>query len=154
MEALRELMAAVVAAIVRAFVPALVKEVKDGMADTCEDSRPDAALTERLQDRIRQAWNKTESPGTPPAGIRPGRFGSGGPRAKSPGRAALGMAACLFLSGCGVKTVYVPDGTPVRIREAIKAVKVWVMDADGKPKASVMDIPAGWYALSDPGTAR
>ena len=122
MDALRELIAFVVAAIVRAFVPALVKEVKDGMADTCEDSRPDAALTERLQDRIRQTWNG----------------------------AALGLAVCLFLSGCGVKTVYVPDGTPVRIREEVKGVKVWVMDADGKPRPSAMDIPAGWYALSDP----
>jgi len=122
----KEFILALVSAIVKAFAPALVKEVRDGLADTCEDSRPDPALQNRLQDHIRHTW----------------------------GGAALGLAVCLFLSGCGVKTVYVPDGTPVRIREAIKAVKVWVMDADGKPKASVMDIPAGWYALSDPGTAR
>lgn len=53
----------------------------------------------------------------------------------------------LFLAGCGVRTIYVPHGTPVRLRETVKDVKVWVKDADGQPVAGKMDLPEGWYAL-------
>jgi hypothetical protein len=51
------------------------------------------------------------------------------------------------LQGCFVRTIYVPDGAPVRLRETIEDAKVWVLDADGKPVASQMDLPEGWYAL-------
>ena len=53
----------------------------------------------------------------------------------------------LLLTGCAVRTVYVPHGTPVRLRDTIHDAKVWVKDADGKPVAGKMDIPNGWYAL-------
>ena len=53
----------------------------------------------------------------------------------------------LLLAGWGVRTVYVPHGTPVRLRETVKDVKVWVKDADGKPVPGRMDLPEGWYAL-------
>jgi hypothetical protein len=52
----------------------------------------------------------------------------------------------LLLAGC-MRTVYVPHGTPVRLRETVKDVKVWVKDADGEPVAGRMDIYEGWYAL-------
>jgi len=52
----------------------------------------------------------------------------------------------LLLTGC-VRTIYVPHGTPVRLRETVDDVKVWVKDADGKPVAGMMDLPEGWYAL-------
>ena len=52
----------------------------------------------------------------------------------------------LLLTGC-VRTIYVPHGTPVRLRQTVKNAKVWVKDADGKPVAGQMDIPNGWYAL-------
>ena len=52
----------------------------------------------------------------------------------------------MLLTGC-VRTVYVPHGTPVRLRETVKDAKVWVKDADGKPIAGKMDLPEGWYAL-------
>jgi len=55
----------------------------------------------------------------------------------------------LLLTGC-VRTIYVPHGTPVRLRETVKDVKVWVKDADGEPVAGKMDIPEGWYALPMP----
>ena len=50
------------------------------------------------------------------------------------------------LAGCGPKTVYVPSGTPVRLRETVKNVKVWVKTEAGI-EASVMDLPEGWYCL-------
>jgi len=52
----------------------------------------------------------------------------------------------LLLAGC-TRTIYVPHGTPVRLRETVEDVKVWVKDADGEPVAGKMDIPEGWYAL-------
>ena len=52
----------------------------------------------------------------------------------------------MLLAGC-TRTIYVPHGTPVRLRETVKNVKVWVKDADGKPVAGKMDLPEGWYAL-------
>jgi hypothetical protein len=55
----------------------------------------------------------------------------------------------LLLAGC-TRTIYVPHGTPVRLRETVKDVKVWVKDADGQPVTGRMDIYEGWYALPMP----
>jgi hypothetical protein len=56
----------------------------------------------------------------------------------------LGLA---FMSGCQPRTIYVPSGEPVRLRETIKNAKVWVKDSDGNAVAGEMDLPEGWYAL-------
>ena len=56
---------------------------------------------------------------------------------------AVGFTALLLLGGCGVRTIYAPDGTPVRLRETVEDVKVWVRDADGNTVAGVMDLPEG-----------
>ena len=50
-------------------------------------------------------------------------------------------------TGCGARTMYLPHYRPVRLRETVKDVKVWVKDADGEPVAGRMDLPEGWYAL-------
>jgi len=52
-------------------------------------------------------------------------------------------------AGC-VRTIYVPHGTPVRLRETVKDAKVWVKDSGGEPVAGKMDLPEGWYALPMP----
>jgi len=52
----------------------------------------------------------------------------------------------MLLTGC-VRTVYVPHGTPVRLRETVPDVKVWVKEADGQVVEGRMDLPEGWYAL-------
>ncbi|MBS3735536.1 MAG: hypothetical protein KGY99_11560 [Phycisphaerae bacterium] len=52
----------------------------------------------------------------------------------------------LLLTGC-VRTIYVPHGTPVRLRETVEDVKVWVKDANGEPVAGRMDLYEGWFAL-------
>ena len=52
----------------------------------------------------------------------------------------------LLLTGC-VRTIYVPHGTPVRLRETIHDAKVWVKDADGQTVAGRMDLPEGWFCL-------
>ena len=56
----------------------------------------------------------------------------------------------LLLTGC-VRTIYVPHGTPVRLRETVKDVKVWVKDSGGEPVAGRMDLYEGWFALPMPG---
>jgi hypothetical protein len=53
----------------------------------------------------------------------------------------------LVLPGCFTRTIYVPHGEPVRLREPVEDAKVWVMGADGKPVAGKMTLPEGWYAL-------
>ena len=53
----------------------------------------------------------------------------------------------LLASGCGMRTVYVPDGTPVRLAQTVHGVKVWVKDPSGRLIATRMDLPEGWYAL-------
>lgn len=55
------------------------------------------------------------------------------------------------LSGCVTRTVLVPPGEPVRLRETVRNAKVWVADKDGKEILGVVDLPEGWYCLPDPG---
>jgi hypothetical protein len=51
------------------------------------------------------------------------------------------------MMGC-TKTIYVPEGTPVRLRQDIPNAKVWVLDETGKPVEGVMTLYNGWYCLS------
>ena len=64
------------------------------------------------------------------------------------------MRFALFLSillcGCTNRTIYVPDGSAVRLRESVEAA-VWVFDKSGEMRPGYMEIPEGWYCLPDPG---
>ena len=57
--------------------------------------------------------------------------------------ATFGPMSCM-------RAVYVPDGTPVRLREDVENVKVWVLGEDGKPVATKMNLPEGWFCLPMP----
>lgn len=79
---------------------------------------------------------------------------------KSPGRAVWGLLAVqtflLLIASLGctpwfTRTVYVPHGTAVRLRETLYDVKIWARDETGTPVPGTMDLPEGWYALPDPG---
>jgi len=111
-----------VVAILRAFLPALVRESKD----TSEEGKSAPELAKRLRDRVRRTW------GT-------GRLWP-----------LVPIVVCLF-SGCATRTIYVPDGTPVRLRETVRSARVWVLDSDGQPVTGRMDLPDGWYVLPDLG---
>ncbi|HOX08391.1 MAG TPA: hypothetical protein PK280_18495 [Planctomycetota bacterium] len=65
---------------------------------------------------------------------------------------SLAIVALLFIAclGCGARVIVVPEGEPVRLREPVKA-KVWVADKDGREVPAVVVLPAGWWALADPG---
>ena len=58
-------------------------------------------------------------------------------------------ALVCVISCATVKTVYVPEGGPVRLRETVPNAKVWVQDEKGVWVEATFDLPAGWYALSD-----
>ena len=108
-------------ALLRALIPALVHASKD----SAEEGARAPEVRDRLRQRIRETWGKAA-------------------------RVTL-LALCLVsLSGCFTRTIYVPDGTPVRLRETVKDVKVWVKDSGGEPVAGRMDIYEGWYALPMP----
>jgi len=85
-----------------------------------EDVLPQPDLRRKLREHVRRTW----------------------------GAAALVLlcAGLPVLGGCA-RTIYVPDGEPVRLRATVKHAKVWIMGQDGKPVAGVMDLPEGWYAL-------
>jgi len=90
-----------------------------------EDVRPQPDLRRKLQERVRRTW----------------------------GTAAIILLCAGLLTLCGTgcaRTIYVPHGEPVRLRETVNDVKVWVMGPDGQPVAGEMDLPEGWYALERP----
>lgn len=68
-------------------------------------------------------------------------------------RTALAALICasVCLSGCATRTVLVPPGEPVRLRETLRGVKVWIADKNGREIEGVVDLPEGWYVLPDPG---
>ena len=112
-----------VIAILTVILRALLPALFEATKASAEDgaTRPD--LRNRLRARVRARWGK-----------------------------ALALVLILaLLPGCGTRTIYVADGEPVRLRETIRKAKVWVLDADGKPVAGRMDLPAGWFCLPDPG---
>ena len=108
--------------ILRVFVPAVV----DASHPTAEDGARGTDKRDRLRRRIRGTW------GTGAVILFCVIGGST-------------ITGCLF-----TRTVYVSDGTPVRIRKTIKNAPVWVLDKAGKPIAGRVDIPEGWYALPMP----
>jgi len=89
---------------------------------TSEDGSTARVLRDTLRKRIRETW----------------------------GRGAVTLLFLVCFVGCANRTIYVPSGTPVRLRETVESVKVWVLDAAGVPTASEMDLPEGWYVLPMP----
>ena len=114
-------LAAILEVLLRALLPVLFERSKP----TAEDSRAQAELRDRLRRRVRNTWG-------------PGKL------------ACLCLVVILLLPGCGTRTIYVPPGEPVRLRETIRNAKVWVLDSSGEPVAGTMDLPAGWYCLPVP----
>ena len=106
--------------ILEAILRVLIPALLKSRAPTAEDSRPQPRLRDRLRARIRQA-----------------------------GWPVVMVLMLVMVSGCSTRTIYVPPGEPVRLRETVRNAKVWVVDKDGRPVAGRMDLPSGWYALPD-----
>lgn len=71
-------------------------------------------------------------------------------RGRVRGTWAVSLLALLLLVGCGHRTIYVPDGEPVRLREAIPNAKVWIKNSNGEVVSGTIDLHEGWYCLSMP----
>lgn len=113
-----------IVAVLRALLPAAFAAGRE--AATAEDGARQSELRERLCERVRERWSRAVLP-----------------------LLLIGTLSCVALcgAGCAPRTIYVPAGEPVRLRETIEDAKVWVLDADGKPIAGVMDLPEGWFCL-------
>jgi len=109
------------APLVVALLLALIPALVKMCGRTSQDARTQPKLRDRLRDRIRKTWFP-----------------------------CIALLVVLSASAGCTRTIYVPHGEPVRLRETVKDVKVWVMGPDGKPVAGVMDVPEGWYALPMP----
>jgi hypothetical protein len=63
-------------------------------------------------------------------------------------RAVAVLTAVLILligEGCFTRTVYVPSGKTVRLRQDIKEAKIWAKDSEGKLTPGVLDLKEGWF---------
>jgi len=106
---------------------ALLPQLAERMRPTAEDAAPSKAEAERLRTRVREHWS-----------------------ARAIVAWVLLSATAFAAIGCEPHMVYVPEGAPVRLRETVRDVRVWVRGADGRPVAGRMDLPEGWYALPMP----
>ena len=104
--------------ILEAVLRVLIPVLEKSSQAKAQDAGPQPELRERLRARVRGHWG-----------------------------AAVVVLMLLCIAGCGSRTIYVPDGEPVRLRETIRDAKVWVMGSDGQPVAGRMDLPEGWFAL-------
>jgi hypothetical protein len=109
-------------AVLTAFFRALLPWVADKSRSTAEDADPDQQTKNKLRAKVRKHW------------------------------VTLAFVLPILLTGCAggapfTRSIYVPHGTPVRLRETIKDAKVWVKDTDGQVVPGKMELPEGWYAL-------
>ena len=116
-------MSQILVQLILGLIKLFIPVIKESFEDTNTTAVEESeGLTKRLNNSIRNHWGKT-----------------------------LVLAfLSLTLFSCGTRTVYVPDGTPVKFAETLKNVKVWVKTKDGKIKKQTMDIPEGWFAVPDP----
>jgi len=62
----------------------------------------------------------------------------------------LSISGCITLTKES-ETIFVGDGTPVRLRETVPNVKLWTKNSEGVEVPSVGTLHAGGYYLTDPG---
>lgn len=54
---------------------------------------------------------------------------------------------CVLCAGCTMftRTIYVPEGQTVRLRQDVKNVKVWVKEKDGRTAEGRLTLKEGWF---------
>ena len=57
------------------------------------------------------------------------------------------IALCFLFLSCSIRTVYVPEGDAVKLRQDVKNVKVWVKTKNDDIVAGKMDLYEGWFCL-------
>ena len=61
--------------------------------------------------------------------------------------ALLTALAMFALCGCFTRTVYVPAGKAVRLRQDVRSVAIWAKDAEGKLAPGTIDLKEGWFVV-------
>ncbi len=61
----------------------------------------------------------------------------------------LVIAILCATAGCFTRTIYVPDGKAVRLRQTIHNARVWVKTRDGKVVKGKLDLNEGWYVVPE-----
>ena len=66
---------------------------------------------------------------------------------------ALLLCGVLLFAGCSTtnRTVYVPDGEPVKLAADIPNADVWVLDKSGTPVRGRVTLHEGWFCAPVPG---
>jgi len=64
----------------------------------------------------------------------------------------LALILCVTLTSCTMftRTVYVPEGKAIRLRQNVNNAKIWVKEKDGNIAEGRMNVPEGWYCLPMP----
>jgi hypothetical protein len=101
-----------------ALLPGIIKELLN-IKPTMAEGKSDGRTEKRLKKKIKKRWSKSKLPL---------------------------IVFIIIFAGCGVKTVYVPEGDAVKLRETLKDVKVWVKPAKpAEPIAGKLTLYEGWY---------
>jgi hypothetical protein len=62
-------------------------------------------------------------------------------------RLAFAILCALACSGCFTRTIYVPAGKSVMLRQELRSIKVWAKDAAGTMRPGTMTLREGWFVL-------
>lgn len=62
-------------------------------------------------------------------------------------RIILTLIVTFMLAGCTMftRTVYVPEGKMIQLRQTVRNAKIWVKESDGNIAQGRMDVPEGWF---------
>ncbi len=117
----------ILAYVLRAVLPALIQWWSERSVPTAEVSAPNPAKASFREAIMNSRWGKVP--------------------------VVVLLCGTLLFAGCaaGVRTVYVPDGEPVKLAADIPNADVWVLDKSGIPVRGRLTLHEGWYAAPVPG---
>ncbi len=117
----------ILAYVLRAILPALIQWWSRCSIGTAEVSAPNPAKASFQETVMNSRWGKVPM--------------------------VLLLSGVVLFAGCaaGARTVYVPDGEPVKLAADIPNADVWVLDKNGTPVRGKLTLHEGWYAAPVPG---
>jgi hypothetical protein len=117
----------ILAYVLRAIVPALVQWWSERSTPTAEVSAPSDARDSFRQKVLTSGWGKVA--------------------------AVTVLCAVIFAAGCSTnnRTIYVPDGEPVKLAADIPNADVWALDKNGTPVRGRLTLHEGWFCAPVPG---
>ena len=120
--------AGVIAEILKVLFPALIEAWKKERQPTAEVSAPNPVKDAFREKVLSSRWKDV------------------------PARTALCVLILVVCLGCaGTRTIYVPDGEPVKLAADIPNADVWVLDKDGTPVRGRITLHEGWFCAPVPG---